>query len=91
MSKTHYIYILQCSDDSYYCGYTVDVARRVQEHNGLGETKVSRAAGAKYTRPRRPVKLVYQEKFKTRSAATIRESEIKKLSRLEKQVLIDSA
>ena len=79
----HYIYILRCADDTLYCGYTTDVARRVQEHNG--EVK---QVGARYTRGRRPVHLVHQESFATRSAAQKREAEIKKLSRVHKEAAI---
>jgi putative endonuclease len=78
----HYVYILQCADGTLYCGYTTDVARRVIEHNGEGKLP-----GAKYTAPRRPVRLFYQESFDTRSAAMKREAEIKKLSRKEKESL----
>ena len=81
---THFVYLLRCADDTLYCGYTTDVAERVKTHNG--ETK---KIGAKYTRGRRPVVLVYQESFKTRSEAMKREAEIKKLSREEKDIIID--
>lgn len=83
--KIHYVYILRCADDSLYCGYATDVERRVREHNGE-----ERAAGAKYTAGRRPVELVYQESFKTRSEAMSREVKIKQLTRLEKEQLISS-
>lgn len=79
VSKHHYIYVLECSDGTLYCGYTTDVERRVDEHNGQG--KVS---GARYTSGRRPVKVIYQETFATRSAALKREVEIKKLSKQQK-------
>lgn len=76
----HYVYILKCADKNLYTGYALDLKRRVKEHN---ETDL----GAKYTRGRRPVKLVYYEKFKTRSEAQKREAEIKKLSRKRKLLL----
>jgi putative endonuclease len=77
----HHVYILKCADKTLYTGYGVDLKRRVKEHN---ESNL----GAKYTRGRRPVKLIYFEKFKTRSLATRREAEIKKLSRKKKLELI---
>ena len=75
----HYVYILRCADDTLYTGYTTDVDRRVSEHNA-GE-------GAKYTRGRTPVALLYTEPYETRSAALSREHEIKALSRAEKERL----
>jgi len=65
-----------------YTGITRDVARRVKEHNSNG------MLAARYTRARRPVKLVYQEPAATRSAASKREYRIKRLSRGDKQVLV---
>ena len=78
--QTWYVYILKCQDDSLYTGITTDVDRRVKEHN---QNKI----GAKYTKVRRPVRLVYHEIYQNRSEATKREVEIKKLSRLEKHHL----
>jgi len=75
------VYILQCSDDTLYTGITTDIARREHEHN---HTK----RGAKYTRLRRPVKLVYSEECENRSSASKREYEIKHFSRKEKLQLI---
>lgn len=75
------VYILRCSDGTLYTGIATDVARRVLEHNE--STK-----GAKYTRGRRPVTLVYKEAHATRSAAQQREAAIKKLSREAKELLI---
>jgi putative endonuclease len=77
----YYVYMLKCSDNSLYTGITVDLARRVQEHN---ETKL----GAKYTRVRRPVELVYSCEFKNRSEATMAEYQIKQMSRSNKLTLI---
>lgn len=76
-----YVYMVRCADDSLYTGIARDVGKRVDEHNGG-------AAGAKYTRPRRPVSLVYEEGHATRSEATRREHEIKQLSRTQKEALI---
>jgi len=73
----YHLYILKCADGTLYTGITVDLARRVVEHN-------SSKLGAKYTRARRPVKLVYSKRFKNRSTASKAESGIKKLSRSEK-------
>lgn len=76
-----WVYILRCADGSLYTGICTDVERRVEEHN------VS-AKGAKYTRARRPVKLVYKEQSTSRSAASKREVEIKRLSRVKKLALL---
>ena len=75
------VYILECSDGTLYCGWTNNLEKRLQEHN---EGK----NGAKYTRGRRPVKLVYHEPCPTRSDALKREREIKALPRLKKLRLI---
>ena len=77
----YYLYILQCADKSLYAGITVDLARRVNEHNNS-------KLGAKYTMARRPVKIVYSKKFRNRSLASKAEIQIKKLSREEKVELI---
>jgi len=76
------VYIVRCADNSLYTGIAKDVERRVDEHNH------SDLLAAKYTRPRRPVKLVYQETHPDQSRATKRESEIKQLNRQEKEILI---
>jgi putative endonuclease len=78
----YYLYILKCSDKTLYTGITVDLTRRLREHNFS-------KLGSKYTSARRPVKLVYAKKFRNRSKATKAESRIKKLSREEKLKLID--
>ena len=75
-----FVYILECSDRSLYTGWTTDVEERVQTHNS--------GQGAKYTRSRLPVKLVYFEEVDCRSAALKREAAIKKLSREKKILLI---
>lgn len=66
------IYIVRCRDGSYYTGITTDLTRRIAEHNAPG-------GGAKYTRPRQPVTLVYSEPAPSRATATHRENQIKKL------------
>jgi putative endonuclease len=76
------VYILRCADGSLYTGVTRDVARRVEEHNS------SRRLAARYTRSRRPVVLVYQERAATRSAACRREYRIKQMARHDKQALV---
>jgi len=77
----YFVYILQCADNSLYTGITTDLERRVSEHN------LSKL-GAKYTKARRPVKLVYSKEFADRSGALIEEAKIKKLRREEKLRLI---
>lgn len=81
-SKSWYVYILRCADNSLYTGITVDVDKRLDEHNGLTKN------GAKYTLGRRPVALAYQEPVSSRSAASKREHLIKSLSKKEKERLI---
>ncbi|MFA6995229.1 MAG: GIY-YIG nuclease family protein [Patescibacteria group bacterium] len=77
----YYLYILKCSDQTLYTGITIDLDRRIKEHN------LSKL-GAKYTSGRRPVKLVYSEKFKSRSEALKAECYIKKLPRSKKLIII---
>ena len=77
----YYLYILKCADKTLYTGITTDLGRRVAEHNG---GKI----GARYTRGRRPVKLVFSKKFKSRSAAMKEECRIKKMTRKEKVEMI---
>ena len=79
--KTWYVYILRCADGTLYTGSTDDVERRVAVHNS--------GKGAKYTRGRRPVTLVYSEELENCSAALKREYAIKQLSRREKWNLIN--
>ena len=76
------MYIVECSDGTFYTGYTTNVERRVSEHN-------SSKRAAKYTRSRRPVHLLYTETFTTVSAALKREHVIKKMSRKEKKKLVN--
>jgi len=77
------VYMLHCSDGTLCTGVTTDVARRVREHNGELMGK-----GAKYTKARRPVALVYQEEVESRSAAQMREYGLRKLTKLEKLTLL---
>lgn len=81
--NSHYVYILECSDKTLYTGWTVNIENRVQEHN-------SGKYGAKYTQSRRPVRLVYFEKYEGLSDVLKREAQIKKLSRGEKLLLIQN-
>lgn len=80
-----FVYIVRCADDSLYTGIAMDVARRIDEHN-----QDNRLA-AKYTRVRRPVRLVYSEACDSRSAAAKREAQIKKMNRLQKERLVERA
>lgn len=80
----HFVYLLRCADGSLYTGVTTDLARRVQEHN-------SGVRGARYTRSRRPVKLVHSEACDSRSAALKREAAIKRLPRAAKLMLVRAA
>lgn len=76
----NYVYILRCSDNTLYCGWTTDIQSRLKAHN-LGQ-------GAKYTRARLPVELVYHEEYEDKSEALSREWHIKRMSRNEKLKLI---
>ena len=78
----YYVYILHCSDGTLYTGITTDLKRRVDEHNYSDK-------GAKYTKARRPLFLVYEELQKDRSSASKREHAIKRLTREEKLLLIE--
>lgn len=72
------LYILLCNDKSLYTGITTNLEKRVKQHNGVLK------GGAKYTQSKRPVKVIYSEKYETRSQALKREIIIKKLSRQDK-------
>ncbi|WP_419773802.1 GIY-YIG nuclease family protein [Halarcobacter sp.] len=80
---SYFVYILECSDKSLYTGITTDVKKRLDEHN-------TSEKGAKYTKARRPVTLIYFEKSENRSSASKREYEIKKLSRTRKLQLVEN-
>ena len=79
-----YVYVLLCADFSFYCGITTNVERRLKQHNG----KIK--GGAKYTRSKRPCKLLYKESVENRSIATKKEIEFKKLSRKKKEEFLTS-
>ena len=79
MEKTWYLYILRCGDDTLYTGITTDVQRRLADHRA--------GKGAKYTRGRAPLELVYEESCGTHSDALRRELAVKALSRAEKEKL----
>lgn len=78
--KMNYVYILRCSDQTLYTGWTNDLKKRVETHNS--------GNGAKYTKNRRPVTLVYYETYENKIDAMKREYEIKQLSRAQKLELI---
>jgi len=83
MTKTPYFtYIVLCADHTLYTGIATDLKRRIEEHNSSDK-------GAKYTKARRPVTLVYSEKHLDRSTASKREYAIKKMSKKEKEILIN--
>ncbi|MGL4624901.1 MAG: GIY-YIG nuclease family protein [Culicoidibacterales bacterium] len=77
----HYVYMVQCRDQTLYTGYTTNLSRRIHEHN-------TSPKGAKYTRVRRPVRLVYAKAFLTRQAACQYEYQLKTLTRKQKQEII---
>lgn len=79
--RNHYVYILQCNDDTLYTGYTTNIKQRMKRHES--------GKGAKYTRGRGPFTLLYQERFQTKSAAMQREYEIKSWPRAKKLALIN--
>lgn len=81
--STYYLYILKCTNGALYTGITTNIKRRMAEHKGAGR-------GAKYTAANKPVALLYTKPFIGRSAASIEEARIKKLSRTEKILLIES-
>ena len=76
----NYTYMVRCSDNSLYTGWTNDLERRVKAHNN--------GTGAKYTKSRGPVKLVYFEEYETKEEAMSRECQIKQLTKREKEKLI---
>ena len=75
-----FMYVVECCDKTWYTGYTTDIVRRIKTHNAK--------KGAKYTRVRVPVKLIYYEEFETKSEATRAESLFKKLTRSKKEEYI---
>ena len=78
-----YVYIVRCSDNTLYTGWTNNIEKRIAAHNG--------GTGAKYTRGRAPVKLVYCEEFETKEEAMSREDAIKRLSLDKKLLLLESS
>jgi putative endonuclease len=81
--KKHYVYILRCADGTFYTGYTTDPERRTRVHNS--------GKGAKYTKTRTPIKIVYSEAYADKETAMSREWHIKRLTRAEKLMLIENA
>ncbi len=83
MSKSPYfVYMVRCSDNTLYTGITTNLERRIEEHNISDK-------GAKYTKARRPVTLVYSEEHSDRSSASKREYIIKKMTKSDKQLLVN--
>ena len=82
MDQIWFVYLLRCRDDTLYCGITSDLEKRLEQHRS--------GKGAKYTRGRGPLELVYQEEVASHSEALKREIAIKRLSRQEKLQLISS-
>ena len=76
-----YVYVLECRDGTYYTGYTPDVEKRLKLHNA--------GRGAKYTRDRRPVKLIWCKEYKQFKNAFLEEKRIKRLTRKQKEKLIN--
>ncbi len=76
----NYVYILRCSDDTLYCGWTTDLKHRIAAHNA--------GTGAKYTKSRRPVEHTYYEEYENRHDALSREWHIKRMTREEKPELL---
>ena len=76
----NYTYIVRCKDDTLYCGWTNDLKKRIASHNA--------GTGAKYTRNRGPVELVYYETFETKEEAMSREYAIKQMTKKQKLALI---
>jgi len=83
LSVSAFVYLLRCRDGSLYCGWTVDLAKRVASHNA--------GTGAAYTRSRKPVTLVWWESCADRSTAMRREIAVKRMSRAHKLALVSAA
>jgi len=77
----YFVYILECADGTFYIGWTNDLERRLRAHNTL-------KSGAKYTKTRRPMTLIYNEAYWTKSKAMKREYALKKLTKAKKMALI---
>ena len=80
-SGIFFVYMLECKDGTYYTGYTPDIAKRIELH--------SNGKGAKYTRDRRPVRLVWSREYRYFKKAYLEEKRIKRLSRKQKEDLIN--
>ncbi|MBR4026932.1 MAG: GIY-YIG nuclease family protein [Lachnospiraceae bacterium] len=80
--KQNYTYMVRCKDNSLYIGWTNDLEKRIKAHN--------EGKGAKYTRPRRPVELVYYEAFATKQEAMSREYHLKKLNHRQREQLVQN-
>ena len=80
MKEMNYVYLVRCADGSLYCGWTTDLSARMEAHNS--------GKGAKYTRSRLPVQLVWYEAYEDRHEALSREWHIKRMNREEKLALI---
>ena len=78
----YYLYIIRCADDTLYTGIAKDLSKRIEEHN-------TSSKGAKYTRARRPVTLIYSEEHEDRSTASKREYAVKKMTRIQKLALVE--
>lgn len=78
-----YMYVILCFDNSFYCGITTNLRKRLKQHNGVIK------GGAKYTRSRRPCKYIYKESAQNRSDASKKEAAFKKLSRKQKEKYIN--
>lgn len=78
-----YVYIVECCDQSYYTGWTINLKKRILTHQS--------GKGAKYTRAHAPVKLVYYEEYSNKTDAMSREYQIKQLSRIEKECLVKAS
>lgn len=85
LNPNWYVYVVRCRDGSLYTGIAKSLEKRLAEHN------TDNQLGSKYTRSRRPVKLVYQESFTSRALAAQRESAIKRLPKNQKEMLISSS
>lgn len=79
----NYTYLVKCADNTLYCGWTNHLEKRMEAHN--------QGKGAKYTKTRRPVELVYYESYPTKEEAMRREVQIKKLSRKDKLFLVEKS
>ena len=84
MAKNWYLYTLLCADGTYYTGVTTDIQRRLNEHN-------TSPKGAKYTKTRRPAKLIYSKYFIDRSSAQKAEYKFKRLTRKQKEKIINES